>query len=59
MNTKYYHKTYLIFKIFDEFAGLNTAEMLDGETNEWRSIAPMNTRRSSVGVAVLSGIICW
>ena len=37
------------------FTGLSTAEVLDHELNEWRPISPMNTQRSSVGVAVLGG----
>ena len=46
---------------FDGSSGLNTAEVLDmGVTQgvqEWRPIASMSTRRSSVGVGVLGGLI--
>ncbi|KAL0870830.1 hypothetical protein ABMA27_004676 [Loxostege sticticalis] len=42
---------------FDGVTGLNTAEALDtseaDSAGAWRPIAPMSTRRSSVGVAVL------
>ena len=30
-------------------------ETYDPKVNEWKSVASMNTRRSSVGVAVLNG----
>ena len=45
---------------FDGNCGLNTAEALDmsvSGTHEWRTIACMSTRRSSVGVGVLCGLI--
>ncbi len=42
---------------FDGSTGLNTAEKYDPAVQEWSSIASMHTRRSSVGVAVLNGII--
>lgn len=37
------------------FSGLNSAECFDVRNGEWRMIAPMSTRRSSVGVGVLNG----
>lgn len=36
-------------------AGLATVEAYNSKTNEWFHIAPMNTRRSSVGVGVVGG----
>jgi len=35
--------------------GLNSVECYDPEVKEWRTIANMSTRRSSVGVAVVRG----
>lgn len=37
--------------------GLNSAEMFDTRTQEWRMIASMSTRRSSVGVGVVNGML--
>jgi kelch-like protein 2/3 len=34
-----------------------SAEKFDPATQEWRAIASMNTRRSSVGVGVLNGLL--
>ena len=54
---------YLIFNFFfqvggfDGSTGLNSAEMYDPRTHEWRMIAPMSTRRSSVGVGVVNGLL--
>lgn len=42
---------------FDGSSGLSTAEKYDPATQEWRLIASMCTRRSSVGVGVLNGLI--
>lgn len=42
---------------FDGSTGLNSAEMYDPHTHEWRMIAPMSTRRSSVGVGVVNGLL--
>lgn len=42
---------------FDGSTGLNSAEMYDPRTHEWRMIAPMSTRRSSVGVGVVNGLL--
>ena len=48
---------------FDGQSGLKSAEVLDlnpanaKKRREWRSIAQMSTRRSSVGVGVLNGLI--
>lgn len=42
---------------FDGSTGLNTAEMFDPRTQEWRTIASMSTRRSSVGVGVVNGLL--
>jgi hypothetical protein len=42
---------------FDGSTGLNSAEMYDPRTHEWRMIAPMSTRRSSVGVGVVNGFL--
>jgi len=40
---------------FDGSTGLNSAEMFDPHgKNEWINIAPMSTRRSSVGVGVVN-----
>ena len=36
--------------------GLNSAEVYDPRVNEWRYVACMSTRRSSVGVGVVSGM---
>lgn len=35
--------------------GLNSVESYDPRTNEWRLVASMSTRRSSVGVGVVGG----
>ena len=45
----------MIHMRIDLSSGLNTAEVFDPKVGEWRAILPMNTRRSSVGVAVLAG----
>ena len=42
---------------FDGSTGLNSAEMYDPRSHEWRMIAPMSTRRSSVGVGVVNGLL--
>lgn len=42
---------------FDGSTGLMSAEKFDPATQEWRAIASMNTRRSSVGVGVLNGLL--
>lgn len=42
---------------FDGSTGLNSAEMYDPRNHEWRVIAPMSTRRSSVGVGVVNGLL--
>lgn len=42
---------------FDGSTGLNSAEVYDPRTHEWRLIAPMSTRRSSVGVGVVKGLL--
>jgi len=47
----------LNLKVFLLFTGLNTAEKYDPSNQEWRAIAAMSTRRSSVGVGVLHGLI--
>lgn len=36
-------------------AGLDTAEYFDPRTGEWKTIASMSVRRSSVGVGVVGG----
>lgn len=42
---------------FDGSTGLNSAEMFDPRSHEWRIIAPMSTRRSSVGVGVVNSLL--
>lgn len=42
---------------FDGVNGLETAEVFDLKTQQWSSITPMSTRRSSVGVAVLNNLL--
>lgn len=42
---------------FDGSSGLNSAEMYDPKTREWRMISSMSTRRSSVGVGVVKGLL--
>jgi len=37
--------------------GLNSVECYDPEVKEWRTIANMSTRRSSVGVAHASSLL--
>lgn len=37
------------------FAGLSTVEAYNAKTDEWFHVAPMSTRRSSVGVGVVNG----
>lgn len=48
-----------IFKVggFDGTSGLNSAEVFDCSTQEWRMISCMSTRRSSVGVGVLNNLL--
>uniref|UniRef100_UPI003467EED4 SAKe6DEtal n=1 Tax=synthetic construct TaxID=32630 RepID=UPI003467EED4 len=41
----------------DGHTHLNSVEAYDPETDTWSPVAPMNTRRSGVGVAVLDGHI--
>ena len=41
---------YVVFMI-----GLNSMECYDPRINEWRFVASMSTRRSSVGVGVVGG----
>jgi len=36
--------------------GLNSAEVYDPRVNEWKYVACMSTRRSSVGVGVVTGM---
>jgi len=36
-------------------AGLSSVEVYNPKANEWMFVAPMNTRRSSVGVGVVDG----
>lgn len=49
---------YCIYAVggFDGSTGLNSAECYNIRTEEWKIIAPMSTRRSSVGVGVLNGL---
>lgn len=42
---------------FDGTSGLNSAEVFDCSTQEWRMISNMSTRRSSVGVGVLNNLL--
>lgn len=42
---------------FDGTSGLNSAEVFDISNQEWRMIANMSTRRSSVGVGVLNNFL--
>lgn len=42
---------------FDGSSGLKTAEKYDPATQEWSAITSMSTRRSSVGVGVLNGLL--
>lgn len=42
---------------FDGSTGLNSAEMYDPRNHEWHLIAPMSTRRSSVGVGVVNSLL--
>lgn len=37
------------------YAGLATVEAYNSKNNEWFHVAPMSTRRSSVGVGVVAG----
>lgn len=37
------------------FPGLSSVEAYNPKTNDWVFVAPMNTRRSSVGVGVVDG----
>lgn len=55
----YLHFNFNFFQVggFDGSTGLNSAEMYDPRTHEWRMIAPMSTRRSSVGVGVVNGLL--
>lgn len=41
---------------FDGSVGLSTIEAYDPKIGEWRMLASMSTRRSSVGVGVLKGL---
>lgn len=55
MNYKPYNK----FQVggFDGTSGLNSAEVFDCNTQEWRMVSNMSTRRSSVGVGVLNNLL--
>ncbi len=51
------HKVYFWFTckcIVILHPGLNTVECYNPRVNEWRLVAPMSTRRSSVGVGVVA-----
>ncbi|XP_014677415.1 PREDICTED: kelch-like protein 3 [Priapulus caudatus] len=37
--------------------GLNSVESFDPGANEWKMVTPMSTRRSSVGVGVVNGLL--
>ena len=50
-----YHE--LDISSYSPSTGLNSAEVYCIQSNEWRMIAPMSTRRSSVGVGVLAGFL--
>nr|CAI5830282.1 unnamed protein product [Callosobruchus analis] len=41
----------------DDLKTLNTMECLDLETGTWTQLAPMNTHRHGLGVAVLGGTL--
>ena len=43
--------------LFTIFKSASFLQVYDPKTNEWRYIAPMSTRRSSVGVGVLGGLL--
>ncbi|KAK7878307.1 hypothetical protein WMY93_031126 [Mugilogobius chulae] len=42
---------------FDGSTGLSTVEAYNSKTDEWFHVLPMSTRRSSVGVGVVNGIL--
>ncbi|OXA37050.1 Ring canal kelch [Folsomia candida] len=42
---------------FDGTTGLNTAELFDPVRGDWQTISSLSTRRSSVGVGVLNGMV--
>lgn len=48
-----------MFKVggFDGSTGLSSAEMFNPVLNHWKFIAPMSSRRSSVGVGVVNGLL--
>lgn len=46
---------YIAYTFVILIPGLDTAECFEVRTGEWRMIASMSTRRSSVGVGVVSG----
>ncbi|TKS72839.1 Kelch-like protein 3 [Collichthys lucidus] len=46
--------TSVLFLLFPQLC-LSTVEAFNYKTNEWTYVAPMNTRRSSVGVGVVDG----
>jgi len=41
--------------LIEYLSGLNSVECYDPRSNEWRMVASMSTRRSSVGVGVVNG----
>uniref|UniRef100_A0A8C6WJH8 Kelch-like family member 2 n=1 Tax=Neogobius melanostomus TaxID=47308 RepID=A0A8C6WJH8_9GOBI len=45
------------FSLFHVFSGLSTVEAYNSKTDEWFHVLPMSTRRSSVGVGVVNGIL--
>ena len=53
--TDYFHTAYLVSTTILIFvlSGLNSVECYDPRNNEWKMVAPMSTRRSSVGVGVV------
>ncbi|MBN3291114.1 KLHL2 protein, partial [Polypterus senegalus] len=47
----------LAFLYYFFISGLSSVEAYNTKTNEWFHVVPMNTRRSSVGVGVVGGLL--
>lgn len=55
-NSWYLSNTFMLFGFLYFFiTGLSSVEAYNMKANEWFRVAPMNTRRSSVGVGVVGG----
>lgn len=51
----YLSNTVMLHSFLYSITGLSSVEAYNMKANEWFRVAPMNTRRSSVGVGVVGG----